>query len=98
MNPEWFRYYVAAKLNGRVEDIEFNPDDFLVRVNSDLIGKYVNIASRAASFLNRHFDGVLTHLSELTTLSGRYQSAFGSASKTRSQRPTSSANLVRLCV
>jgi methionyl-tRNA synthetase len=60
MNPEWFRYYVAAKLNGRVEDIEFNPDDFLVRVNSDLIGKYVNIASRAASFLNRYFDGRLT--------------------------------------
>ena len=52
MNPEWFRYYVAAKLNGRVEDIEFNPDDFLLRVNSDLIGKYVNIASRAASFLD----------------------------------------------
>ena len=53
MNPEWFRYYVAAKLNGRVEDIEFNPDDFLLRVNSDLIGKYINIASRAASFLTR---------------------------------------------
>jgi methionyl-tRNA synthetase len=55
MNPEWFRYYVAAKLNGRVEDIEFTPDDFLVRVNSDLIGKYVNIASRIAPFLSRHF-------------------------------------------
>ena len=50
MNPEWFRYYVAAKLNGRVEDIDFNPDDFVVRVNSDLIGKYVNIASRARPF------------------------------------------------
>ncbi|HYM47061.1 MAG TPA: methionine--tRNA ligase, partial [Burkholderiaceae bacterium] len=45
MNPEWFRYYVAAKLNGRVEDIEFSPDDFQARVNSDLIGKYINIAS-----------------------------------------------------
>ena len=67
MNPEWFRYYVAAKLNGHVEDIEFNPDDFVVRVNSDLIGKYVNIASRAASFLNRYFDGALTSTSELTT-------------------------------
>ena len=65
MNPEWFRYYVAAKLNGRVEDIEFNPDDFLLRVNSDLIGKYVNIASRAASFLNRYFDGELISTSEL---------------------------------
>ena len=59
MNPEWFRYYVAAKLNGRVEDIDFNPDDFIQRVNSDLIGKYVNIASRAASFLVRGFDGRL---------------------------------------
>ena len=59
MNAEWFRYYVAAKLNAHVEDIDFNPDDFMVRVNSDLIGKYVNIASRAASFLARQFDGRL---------------------------------------
>jgi methionyl-tRNA synthetase len=59
MNPEWFRYYVAAKLNAHVEDIEFNPDDFLARINSDLIGKYVNIASRAAGFLVKHFDGRL---------------------------------------
>ena len=61
MNPEWFRYYVAAKLNGRVEDIEFNPDDFVARVNSDLIGKYVNIASRAANFISRHFGGELAY-------------------------------------
>ncbi|HTN48938.1 MAG TPA: methionine--tRNA ligase [Burkholderiaceae bacterium] len=60
MNAEWFRYYVAAKLNGRVEDVDFNPDDFVQRVNSDLIGKYVNIASRAASFLNRSFEGRLS--------------------------------------
>ena len=59
LDPEWLRYYIAAKLNGRVEDIDFNPDDFVARVNSDLIGKYVNIASRAAPFLTRHFDGVL---------------------------------------
>jgi len=57
MSAEWLRYYIAAKLNGRVEDIEFNPDDFIARVNSDLVGKYVNIASRAASFLQRLFDG-----------------------------------------
>jgi methionyl-tRNA synthetase len=57
MSAEWLRYYIAAKLNGRVEDIEFNPDDFMARVNSDLVGKYVNIASRAASFLQRLFDG-----------------------------------------
>jgi methionyl-tRNA synthetase len=59
MNPEWLRYYIAAKLNGSVEDIEFNPDDFLARVNSDLIGKYVNIASRCAGFIAKRFDGKL---------------------------------------
>ncbi|MEJ7929095.1 methionine--tRNA ligase [Ramlibacter sp. AN1015] len=51
MNPEWLRYYIAAKLNGRVEDVDFNPDDFVARVNADLVGKYVNIASRAAKFI-----------------------------------------------
>jgi methionyl-tRNA synthetase len=67
MNPEWFRYYVAAKLNGRVEDVDFNPDDFMRRVNSDLIGKYVNIASRAASFLVRQFDGRLAPSGDTST-------------------------------
>jgi methionyl-tRNA synthetase len=51
MNPEWLRYYIAAKLNGRNEDIDFNPEDFMARVNSDLVGKYVNIASRAVKFV-----------------------------------------------
>jgi methionyl-tRNA synthetase len=69
MNPEWFRYYVAAKLNGRVEDVDFNPDDFMQRVNSDLIGKYVNIASRAASFLVRQFDGRLAASGDASTSS-----------------------------
>ena len=78
MNPEWFRYYVAAKLNGRVEDIEFNPDDFLLRVNSDLIGKYVNIASRAASFLARQFDGQLFSGDD-PLVAGSQMVAFGSA-------------------
>ena len=59
MNPEWLRYYIAAKLNGKVEDLDFNPEDFVARVNADLIGKYVNIASRAAGFINKHFDGLL---------------------------------------
>jgi methionyl-tRNA synthetase len=57
MNPEWLRYYIAAKLNANVEDIDFNPDDFAARVNSDLVGKYVNIASRCAVFINRKFGG-----------------------------------------
>jgi methionyl-tRNA synthetase len=57
MNPEWLRYYIAAKLNANVEDLDFNPDDFLARVNSDLVGKYVNIASRAAGFITKQFEG-----------------------------------------
>jgi methionyl-tRNA synthetase len=57
MNAEWLRYYIAAKLNAAVEDVDFNPDDFIARVNSDLIGKYVNIASRAAGFITQHFGG-----------------------------------------
>jgi len=60
LNAEWLRYYIAAKLNSRVEDIDFNPDDFVARVNSDLIGKYINIASRAAGFLSKRFGGQLS--------------------------------------
>lgn len=59
MNPEWLRYYIAAKLNGKVEDVDFNPDDFVARVNADLVGKYINIASRAAGFIAKHFGGRL---------------------------------------
>jgi methionyl-tRNA synthetase len=61
MNPEWLRYYIAAKLNANVEDLDFNPDDFLARINSDLVGKYVNIASRAAAFIVNHFGGQLKY-------------------------------------
>jgi methionyl-tRNA synthetase len=60
LNPEWLRYYIAAKLNARVEDVEFNPDDFVARVNSDLVGKYINIASRAAGFIAKRFAGRLS--------------------------------------
>ncbi|KAF7597964.1 MAG: methionine--tRNA ligase [Candidatus Dactylopiibacterium carminicum] len=59
MNPEWLRYYIAAKLNANVEDLDFNPDDFIARINSDLVGKYVNIASRCAGFITKRFDGKL---------------------------------------
>ena len=59
MNPEWLRYYLAAKLNGRNEDIDFNAEDFMARVNSDLVGKYINIASRAAGFIAKRFGGKL---------------------------------------
>lgn len=57
MNPEWLRYYIAAKLSSKVEDIDFTSEDFIARVNSDLIGKYINIASRAAGFITKKFDG-----------------------------------------
>jgi methionyl-tRNA synthetase len=59
MNPEWLRYYLAAKLSGKNEDVDFNPEDFMLRVNSDLVGKYINIASRAAGFIAKRFDGKL---------------------------------------
>jgi methionyl-tRNA synthetase len=59
MNPEWLRYYLAAKLSGRNEDIDFNAEDFMLRVNSDLIGKFVNIASRSAGFIAKRFEGKL---------------------------------------
>jgi methionyl-tRNA synthetase len=60
LNAEWLRYYIAAKLNNKVEDIDFNPDDFVARVNSDLVGKYINIASRAAGFISKRFGGELS--------------------------------------
>ncbi|MGW8393289.1 methionine--tRNA ligase [Pseudoduganella sp. HUAS MS19] len=59
MNPEWLRYYLAYKLNSRVEDLDFTGEDFVARVNSDLIGKFVNIASRCAGFIAKKFDGKL---------------------------------------
>jgi methionyl-tRNA synthetase len=61
LNPEWLRYYFAAKLNGTMEDIDLNLDDFTQRVNSDLVGKYINIASRAAGFVAKRFVGQLLH-------------------------------------
>jgi methionyl-tRNA synthetase len=58
-NPEYLRYYYAAKLNGTMEDIDLNLEDFVARVNSDLVGKYINIASRTAGFINKRFNGTL---------------------------------------
>ena len=58
-NPEYLRYYYAAKLNSTMEDIDLNLEDFVARVNSDLVGKYINIASRTAGFINKRFDGKL---------------------------------------
>ena len=78
MNPEWLRYYIAAKLNANVEDLDFNPDDFMARVNSDLVGKYINIASRCAGFITKRFDGKLTEIhQEAANLVGKMQSSHG---------------------
>ena len=63
LNPEWMRYYIAAKLNSKIEDIDLNLQDFISRVNSDLVGKYVNIAARASGFIAKHFEGRLKDVS-----------------------------------
>ena len=63
LNPEWMRYYIAAKLNSKIEDIDLNLQDFISRVNSDLIGKYVNIAARASGFIAKRFEGRLKDVS-----------------------------------
>ncbi|MGV0981960.1 MAG: methionine--tRNA ligase [Polynucleobacter sp.] len=77
-NPEWFRYYFATKLNDSMEDLDLNLQDFVARVNSDLLGKYINIASRSAGFLVKRFGGVVSDvamnhplLSEIAAASGK---------------------------
>ena len=57
LNPEWLRYYIAAKLNGSIEDIDLNLEDFMKKINSDLVGKYINILSRTSGFLIKIFQG-----------------------------------------
>ncbi|TDR32609.1 methionine--tRNA ligase [Hydromonas duriensis] len=91
LNPEWLRYYFAAKLNASMEDLDLNMDDFIARTNSDLVGKYINIASRAAGFLVKRFDSkvldsamsdeLLTHLRQAQTNIGALYEAreFGKA-------------------
>lgn len=77
LNPEWMRYYIAAKLNSRIEDIDLNLQDFIARVNSDLVGKYLNIAARAAGFIHKRFEGTLKdvrHSLLLQVLHGKSES------------------------
>jgi len=64
LNPEWMRYYIAAKLNSKIEDIDLNLQDFISRVNSDLVGKYVNIAARASGFIAKRFEGRLKDVAD----------------------------------
>ncbi|MGN7012738.1 methionine--tRNA ligase [Neisseria sp. P0001.S009] len=68
LNPEWMRYYIAAKLNSKIEDIDLNLQDFISRVNSDLVGKYVNIAARASGFIAKRFEGRLKDVSDSALL------------------------------
>ena len=68
LNPEWMRYYIAAKLNSKIEDIDLNLQDFISRVNSDLVGKYVNIAARASGFIAKRFEGRLKDVSSSALL------------------------------
>ena len=84
LNPEWMRYYIAAKLNSKIEDIDLSLQDFISRVNSDLVGKYVNIAARASGFIAKRFEGRLKDVSgsellaklasESETIAGAYES------------------------
>ena len=75
MNPEWLRYYYAAKLNSTMEDIDLNLEDFASRVNSDLVGKYINIASRTAGFISKRFNGKLAATLPDTALIARLAAA-----------------------
>ncbi len=92
MNPEWLRYYLAAKLSGRNEDIDFNAEDFMLRVNADLVGKYVNIASRAAGFINKRFEGRLGEVSaDGELLLTRLRDALPTVTELYEQRDTARA-------
>ena len=76
LNPEWLRYYYAAKLSATMEDIDLNLEDFSARVNSDLVGKYVNIASRSAGFISKRFNGQLAPAAaELPAIKGIQEAA-----------------------
>jgi methionyl-tRNA synthetase len=73
LNPEWLRYYFAAKLNSNIEDLDLSLDDFVAKVNSDLVGKFVNIASRCAGFISKRFEG---KLGEVERISGARDAQF----------------------
>ena len=77
LNPEWLRYYFATKSNGTMEDVDLNLDDLIAKVNSDLVGKFVNIASRCAGFVAKRFDGKLGASDPKAT--AEFESAFEAA-------------------
>ncbi|SDJ71441.1 methionyl-tRNA synthetase [Ferrimonas sediminum] len=75
LNPEYLRYYYAAKLNNRIDDLDLNLEDFTQRVNSDVVGKLVNIASRTAGFISKRFDGKLSEQVDAPELLAEFQAA-----------------------
>ncbi len=95
LNPEWLRYYFAAKLNGSMEDLDLNLSDFIARINSDLVGKYVNIASRSAGFITKRFEGELhaQTLADPNALSNAIQAAAPGITQAYASRDT--AKVVR---
>ena len=84
-NPEYLRYYYAAKLNGTMEDVDLNLEDFVARVNSDLIGKYVNIASRVTPFIHKYFNGKLAQMPE--SAHPQYERSFFALANEEIDRP-----------
>jgi len=90
---EYLRYYYAAKLNDRIEDIDLNLEDFVARINSNLVGKYVNIASRCAGFITKQFDGRLAAQLPAADLEllGRVQQEAGTVAGLYENRQTSEA-------
>jgi methionyl-tRNA synthetase len=91
LDPEYLRYYYAAKLGANIEDIDLNLEDFTAKINSDLVGKLVNIASRCAGFITRNFDGQLSKQLEQPELYDSFVSAGDSIAKHYEQREFSRA-------
>ena len=77
LDPDYLRYYFSAKLNNRVEDLDFNVEDFVTRVNADLVGKVVNIASRCSGFIEKHFSGQLSDAEPEASLNEQFRERHG---------------------
>lgn len=91
LNPEYLRYYFAAKLSNNVVDMDLNLDDFIARVNSDLVGKTVNIASRCSGFISKRFDGMLASATAAPALHNEFANAAESIAERFEKREFSQA-------
>src|SRR5690606_36097276 len=91
LNPEYLRYYFAAKLSSHPDHLDLNLEDFSQRVNSDVIGKVVNIASRCAGFINKGFDGMLARADTEPALTAESQAAADEIARCHEQREFSRA-------